>query len=127
MYFITIFAIQGIVLYRQFGLGQELREFEDIAIIMTINSLFLISALLFFGAIPIQKLKIRNILLIFLLIVVLGSAFTYFKYNVFENAGLSPAQLFDKFKIITAITGIIIGFFVLFSYLGKRKIEKELE
>ena len=57
MYFLTIIAMQGIVLYRQFALGQELGDFEDIAIIMTINSLFLISALLYFGAIPIQKIK----------------------------------------------------------------------
>ena len=48
MYFLTILAMQGIVLYRQFVLGQELGDFEDIAIIMSVNSLFLISALLYF-------------------------------------------------------------------------------
>ena len=57
MYFLTIIAIQGIVIYRQFVLGQEIYDFEDIAIIMTINSLFLITALLYFGAIPVQKIK----------------------------------------------------------------------
>jgi len=59
MYFLTIIAMQGIVLYRQFALGQEMSDFEDIAIIMTINSLFLISALLYFGAIQIKDLKLR--------------------------------------------------------------------
>jgi hypothetical protein len=39
MYFLTILSMQGIVLFRQFALGQELRDFEDIAIIMTVNSL----------------------------------------------------------------------------------------
>lgn len=53
MYFLTIISMQGIVLYRQFALGQEMSDFEDIAIIMTINSLFLISALLYYGAIQI--------------------------------------------------------------------------
>ena len=38
MYFLTIITIQGIVLYRQFALGQKSSEFEDIAIIMSINS-----------------------------------------------------------------------------------------
>jgi len=59
MYFLTITAMQGIVIYRQFALGQNISDFEDIAIIMTINSIFLISALLYFGAISIRKLKLR--------------------------------------------------------------------
>ena len=127
MYFLTILSMQGIVLYRQFALGQELRDFEDIAIIMTVNSLFLISALLYFGAIPIRRLKIKSILLIYLLLVTLGSLFTYAKYNLFGSAQLSFSQLFDKLIAVYAITGIIMFFFIIFSILGKRKMEKELE
>jgi hypothetical protein len=127
MYFLTILSMQGIVLYRQFALGQELRDFEDIAIIMTVNSLFLISALLYFGAIPIRRLKIKSILLIYLLLVTLGSLFTYAKYNLFGSAKLSFSQLFDKLIAVYAITGIIMFFFIIFSILGKRKMEKELE
>ena len=32
MYILTIMALQGIVIYRQFALGQSIRDFEDIAI-----------------------------------------------------------------------------------------------
>ncbi len=127
MYFLTILAMQGIVIYRQFALGQEIEQFQDIAIIMTVNSLFLISALLYFGAIPIQKLKIKSLLLIYLLLVVLGSAFTYLKYNVFQSPGLTFKELFDKLIIVFAIIGIMLFFFSMFSILGKRRIEKELE
>ena len=127
MYFLTILAMQGIVLYRQFVLGQELGDFEDIAIIMTVNSLFLISALLYFGAIPIRKLKIKSLLLIYLLLIVLGSGFTYLKYNVFQSPGLSFKQLFDKLIIVFAIIGIMLLFFSLFSILGKRRIDKEIQ
>lgn len=127
MYFLTIFAMQAIVIYRQFALGQELHEFEDLAILMTVNSLFLISALLYFGAIPIRRLKIKSILLIYLLLVTLGSLFTYAKYNLFGSAKLSFSQLFDKLIAVYAITGIIMFFFIIFSILGKRKMEKELE
>jgi hypothetical protein len=127
MYFLTILAIQGIVLYRQFGLGQELDEFEDIAIVMTVNSLFLIAALLYFGAIPIRKLKIKSILLIYVLIVIAGSIFTYLKYNIFQKAGLTLDQLFDKLIIILVITGLILGFWILLTVLGKKRLEKELE
>ena len=127
MYFLTIFAMQAIVIYRQIALGQELSEFEDIAIIMTVNSLFLISALLYFGAIPIRKLKIKSILLIYLLLVTLGSLFIYTKYSLFGSAKLSFSQLFDKLIAVYAIIGIIMFFFIIFSILGKRKMERELE
>ena len=127
MYLLTIFSLQVVVLYRQFALNQELKDFEDINIIMTVNTLFLVSALLYYGAIPIRKLKIKSILLIYLLMVVLGSLFTIFKYNIIGSAALSFTQLFDKLIIVYAVTGLILLFFIIFSILGKRKMEKELE
>ena len=127
MYFLTIFAIQGIVIYRQFALGQSIHDFEDIAIILTVNSLFLISALLYFGAITIQKVKIKYILLGYAAIIVLGTLFTYAKYNIFQSPGLSFQQLFNKLIIIFSISGLIVLFWVILSILGKRKLEKELE
>ena len=127
MYLLTILSMQGIVLYRQFALGQNIHDFEDIAILMTVNSLFLISALLYFGAIPIRKLSIKSILLIYLLFVVLGSAFTLVKYQLVQKSGLTTAQMLEKIGIICAILGIMMIFFILFSLLGKRRIEKELE
>lgn len=127
MYFLTIIAIVGIVMYRQFTLGQELGDFEDIAIIMTINSLFLISALLYFGAIQVRRLEIKSILLIYVVFVVLGSLFTYAKYNIFQSPGLSFEQLFDKLIIIITIIGLIMVFWILLSILGKKRLDKELE
>jgi len=124
MYFITLLSLVGVLLFRQFVLHQEVSEFEDMAIIVTVNSLFLISGLLYFGAIPIQKLKIRTILLGYILFVVLGSLFTYAKYNIFQKPGLSFGQLLGKMIIVIAVCGIIVLFFVLFSFLGIRRIEK---
>lgn len=127
MYFLTIIAIHGIVIYRQFALGQEISDFEDIAIIMTINSLFLVSALLYFGAIQIRRLKIKSILLIYLMFVVLGSLFTYAKYNIFQSPGLSIEQLLDKLIIIISIIGLIMGFWILLAYMSKKRLDKEIE
>lgn len=127
MYFFTIIAMQGVVIYRQFALGQSISDFEDIGIILTINSLFLITALLYFGAIPIQKLNIKSILLGYAAIIILGSLFTYAKYNIFQSPGLSFQQLFNKLIIIFSISGLIVLFFVIFSILGKRKLDKKLE
>lgn len=127
LYFITIISIQGMIIYRQFVLGQEISNFEDLAIIATINSLFLISALLYFGAIPIRNLSVKSILLYFVIFVVLGSLFTYAKYNIFKSPGLSIVQLFDKMIIVVTIIGIIMGFWILLSYLGKKRLDKEIE
>lgn len=127
MYFLTILSMQGIVLYRQLVLGQEIQRFEDIAVIMVVNSIFLITGFLYYGVIPIRKLKISNILFIYLSIVILGSIFTYVKYNVVMDQGLSIRQVFDKVIIVIAVTGLMLLFFILFYLLGKRKMEKELE
>jgi magnesium-transporting ATPase (P-type) len=127
MYFLTVFAIAGVIIYRQFVLRQELSNYEDIAIILTINSLFLMSALLYFGAIPIRRLKVKSILIIYAVLVVAGSIFTYIYYNIVQSPGLSFKELINKFLIIVAITGIIMGFWVLLSILGKKRLDKELE
>ena len=126
MYFLTILAIQGIVMYRQFALDQSIRDFEDIAIILSVNSLFLISALLYFGAIPIRRIKIKTILAGYAAIIVLGSIFAYARYNIFQSHGLSFMELFEKLIIIFAVSGLIVLFFVIFSILGKRKLDREL-
>jgi len=127
MYFLTFFAIAGVILYRQFVLRQELNEYEDFAIILTFNSLFLMSALLYFGAIPIRRLKVTSILIIYVVLVVAGSLFTYIYYHIIQSPGLSLKEMSNKFLIIVAITGIIMGFWVLLSILGKKRLDKELK
>jgi len=127
MYFLTIIAMQGVIMYKQFALGQSIHDFEGFAVIFLVNSLFLLSALLYFGAIPIQKLRIKSILLIYFAIVVLGSLFTFLKYNVFQKAGYTFLELMDKILIVMAVSGLILLFFIIFSLLGKRRQEKELD
>jgi putative effector of murein hydrolase LrgA (UPF0299 family) len=127
MYIITIVSLQFIILYRQLILKQALKEFEDMAILATVNSLFLVTGLLYFGAIPIQRIKIKTILFFYFLILILGSAFVWLKYKWIADIPLSNSALLEKISIVASITGIIVLFWVLFSWLGKRKLEKELE
>lgn len=127
MYLLTIVAIQGAMFYRQFALGQDYRQFEDIAVIATVNVVFLISALLYFGAIPVQKLKLSAVVVIYFSILILGSIFTYVKYNIALDAGLSFYGLMEKIFVTAAVTGLFVLFIVIFSWLGKRKMERELE
>jgi len=44
MYVLTIQAITWVIIYRQFALGQSIQDYEDFAIILTVNSLFLLTA-----------------------------------------------------------------------------------
>ena len=127
MYFLTIMAMQGVIMYKQFVLGQSISDFEGFTIIYLVNVLFLLSALLFFGAIPIKKLRVKSLLLIYSLFIVLGSLFTFVKYNVFQKAGLTFQELMGKFFIVAAICGLILLFFIIFMLLGKRRQNKELE
>ncbi len=127
MYFLTILALQAVIIFRQFVLGQSIYDFEDFAVILTVNSLFLITALLYFGAIPIRKISIKVILLGYAGIIVLGSIFTYAKYNIFSDHPLNMPELLDKLVIILSVSGLIVLFWVIFSILGKRKQESELE
>jgi len=127
MYLLTIMALQGVMIYRQLVLDQDIHDFEDVAIIVTINTVFLVSALLYFGAIPVRRIKVKYLLIIYLVFVVMGSLFTFLKYNVFLDANLPMSQLFHKLIIIFAVTGMLMLFYLLFYYLGKRKMEKDLE
>ena len=63
----------------------------------------------------------------FLLMLVVGSLFTFVKHNVILDQGLTVQQLLDKLIIIFTIIGLLILFFILFFYLGKRRLDKELE
>ena len=127
MYFLTIIALQAIVIHKQLVLGQDIRDFEEIGIVMLVNTVFLLSALLYFGAIPLQKIRVKSILLFYALIVVLGSLFTWAKYNLIGKQELSLAELMDKLLIIFAVSGLLVLFFVVFALLGKRRSEKDLE
>lgn len=127
MYFFTLISLGSVMIYRQFVLKQDISNFEDIAIIMTVNSLFLLSAFFYFGLFSVKKLKIKTILIVYLGFVLIGSAFTYIKYNILDNAGLSITEMLDKTIIVAGITGIISLFFIVFTILGKRRLEKEIE
>lgn len=127
MYFFTLISLGSVMIYRQFVLKQDISNFEDIAIIMTVNSLFFLSAFFYFGLFSVKKLKIKTILIVYLGFVLIGSAFTYIKYNILDNAGLSITEMLDKTIIVAGITGIISLFFIVFTILGKRRLEKEIE
>ena len=127
MYALTLTALIGTMNVRQFMLGQPVRHFEDIAIIVTANILVLIVAVLYLGGIVFQKFRLRYIVAGYVIYVVVGFSFTFVKYRILTTPPLGIGETFGKLSIVVVICGLITAMFVLFAYLGKRRAEKDLE
>jgi len=122
LYVVTIYMMIGIILYRQIFLHQDSSQFNDIAMIMSINVILAIAAVLYFGGLSFKKVRIGVALGFYLLMVVLGTVVSVIKY------GLSDlAFLFDKFLINAAIAAILVSLWYGLAWLGKRRQDKELE
>ncbi|MFC1583291.1 hypothetical protein ACFL4U_01275 [Candidatus Neomarinimicrobiota bacterium] len=121
MYFITVYALIAVLLYRQFILGQSINEHHDIAIIVTFNALGFVSLLFYLSGVSFKKLKPLTILGIYLGLVAVGTVF-----NIITKPLRSLGAIVDNILIIAPISAGIIGLYVLFAYAGKRKIDKEM-
>ena len=49
------------------------------------------------------------------------------KYKVFMDPGLTTREILHKFLIVMGVSGLLVLFYTIFSLLGKRRLEKELE
>ena len=57
LYLVTLMLLMGSMGYRQYVLGQETGQFEDMALIFTFNVLILLGALCYYGGITLPKIK----------------------------------------------------------------------
>ena len=126
MYLFTILFMMGILIYRQFILMQPVEQYEELAMLFTVNVIFIISGFLYYGILPINRLSISKILAGYLAFIILGFLSTYIKYTFLVEFPLSFGKILDKLFIIIVICGLFVLFFTLFAYLGKKKLEKEL-
>ncbi len=127
MYVLTLGALIVSMFIRQFVLGQPISRFEDIAIIVTANTLVLIVAVLYCGGIVFQTFKLRHIITGYVTYIVIGFSFTFLKYRVLTTPPLSLAETFAKLGTVVIICALITALFVLFAYLGKRRADRDLE
>ena len=128
LYAITIYSLIGVMSYRQFVLHQAVREFEDMAIIVTFNVLAMIgSALYFIGGFAIKKAILRWIITGYVGFVLFGFAFTIFRYTVLLDQELGLNQIVGYFFTVLKITGILIIVGCLLAYLGNRRTEKQID
>ena len=127
LYYVTMLSMIGIMFYRQFVFNQPLEEFQDIANILTANVIILLCAVFYFSGITFSKFKPKSIVLTFLVFVTIGFLFTLFKYKVLTEEPLSMSGIFGKLHIIVIICGILTALWTFFAYLGKRRMDKNLE
>jgi hypothetical protein len=128
LYLITIYSLIGILSYRQFVLNQPNEEWNDIAILLTINILATLGAYLYFtGGVDIRKFKLRHMLIGFAGFVVVGLAFTIIKYTVILGQSISWVDMWGYLWIVVKISGLLALGLGLLAYLGSRRIEKRIE
>jgi hypothetical protein len=126
MYYLTLMALVITLLYRQFVLDQPLEAYQDIANILTVNSLVFIGLILYLGGITIPRMTIRSVVAFYLVFVALGFAFTMFKYTVLLGEPLSISMFLENLKIVSGICGILVLIWALLAYFGNRRIEKKI-
>jgi heme/copper-type cytochrome/quinol oxidase subunit 3 len=128
LYFITLAVLIAMQLYRQFVLNQPLGQWNDMALLITFNILFLLGGGLYLsGTVNLKKIKARYIVIGYAAFVLLGLLFTIFKYAVFLKQDVRLEQVWDYFLIILPITAVLVIAWGLLGYLGYRRMEKRIE
>ena len=127
-YFITLAVLIGMQLYRQFVLGQPSEQWNDIALLISFNVIFLLGGGLYLsGTINLKKTKTRYIVIGYAAFVLFGLLFTIFKYAVLLGQDVGLDQVWDYMLIILPITAVLVIGWGLLAYLGRRRMEKQLE
>ena len=128
MYILTILAMIGIINYRQYVLGQPNQQWDDIAMLMSVNVIILLGSVLYLtGGINPMKVKPAYLVAGYIGFVVLGVAFTVFRYTVLLGQEFSLVDVQETMLIVAVISGILFLGWGLLAYLGNRRIEKQIE
>ena len=128
LYLLTLYSLIGVLFYRQFVLHQSLREWNDIALIVTINVFAFLGALLFIGGgVRLQKIRIQYIVFGFFGFVAFGLAFTVFKYGILLGQDLKWGDVWGYLYLIVRISALLALGLGVIAFLGNRRIEKQIE
>ena len=128
LYLITLYSLIGIQIYRQFVQHQPQEDWNDIAILITFNAIVLFGSVLYLtGSVNPKKIKIRHIIIAYLGFVLLGFAFTLFKYTILLNQSISVGQIWDYLGIVVKISALLALALGILAYLGHRRMENQIE
>ena len=118
MYLATIGVLWLDVLYRQLWLGQPVKAFWDIAVLLIFNVVLAIAAILYFGGVTLPKIRASLIVAFYAIVVVVGTGFWLLK---------DPSAGWAKFLTVASISVVLILLYLLAAYWGIRAVDKKLE
>jgi hypothetical protein len=128
LYFVTLFSLIGIQLYRQFVLDQAMEEWNDIAILIAFNAIVWVGSLMYVsGTFNPRVVRARYLIIGFAGFVVLGLAFTLFKYAVLLDQTLNMSMIVDSGVTVLIVSSILTGFWGILGYLGNKRIENQIQ
>ena len=128
LYVITLYSLVAVQLYRQFALHQPKEEWNDIAMIISFNVIVWLGAVLYLtGLVNPKNVKLRDIITGFIGFVLIGFAFTVFKYSVLLQQELVMRHVLDYLLTVIKISAFLVISWGLIAYLGNLRIEKRIE
>ena len=128
LYVITLYSLIAVQLYRQFALHQSNEEWNDIAIIITFNVIVWLGVVLYLtGLVNPRNVKLRYLIAGFIGFVLIGFAFTVFKYSVLLQQKLVMRHVLDYLLTVIKISAFLVISWGLIAYLGNLRMEKRIE
>jgi hypothetical protein len=122
LYVLTIYFLIGDMIYREFWLHQKPGQFEDIAALTIANLILFVGLNLYYGGVSVGRFSFKKLLSAYIVAVVAGMTFASFKYNEFSLPFL--LNMATRIVTITAVMFIAAG---AFAYIGKRRIDRDIE
>ncbi|MFC1747044.1 hypothetical protein ACFLZR_01765 [Candidatus Neomarinimicrobiota bacterium] len=119
MYFLTLLALDAVIMYRQLALGQPVHEYEDLAIILTANVLVFISAVLYLGIINLRRIRWKPMVGIFVIMLILGSIAGI----VFDRYSTNVEYFHYMFRV-SWISLSLIALYAIVAYWGQRRLSR---
>lgn len=120
-YFFTMVALFCILLYRQLILDQPIDELHDLAMLITANIILWIGAALYYGGISIARVRALPVILIYLVLVVVGTVFTAWKYG-----STTFGEIAGHFVTVAIVSAGLVGIWAILAYAGQKRMDREL-
>jgi len=114
------------LIYRMVVLRQRGEEIADILVILIFVGFFYIATATYFAGIGFRKLSIGTIIAVYFGLVLFTTALGVIVRSIKIGQLASLDWILKMLGIAGISTAMIIGIFLLFSYLGQRKINKEV-
>jgi hypothetical protein len=125
-FFIISILIWLDLIYRMVILHQRGEEIVDILIILVFVGFFYIATAAYFTGFGFRKLSVLKIIALYFGLVIFVTLLGVLARSIKVGQLASLDWILKMLGIAALSVAVFLGLFVLFSYLGKRKIDKEV-